>query len=227
MKKPPAFQFYVKDWRSSATIRRMTRQEKGDLIEMLAASWDSDEPGSLPLPVQLAANSAGLDPRVVRKMLTKFPKLWVEINGRLVNPKLRAQWEEMQQRQRAQSEAAKKTNEKRWGNPSPGESGSDIAQRSPASASAFASASASASAEKPGKPDPPVYLPKLKELMREKQIELQYNQAEINAGARNPPLYDSDDWRQFKMDCKALGVPWQEIDTAWNAVILPFQKTNK
>ena len=115
MKKPPAFQFYAKDWRSSPTIRQMTREQKGDLIEMLAASWDQDPPGSLPLPVQLAANSAGLDPRVVRSLIAKFPKLWIEIDGRLVNPKLRAQWEELQQRQQKLSDAGKRGNESRWG----------------------------------------------------------------------------------------------------------------
>lgn len=41
----PAFQFYVKDWRSSRAIMRMTFAQRGMYLEMLLEQWES---GSLP-----------------------------------------------------------------------------------------------------------------------------------------------------------------------------------
>src|SRR5215470_7007133 len=107
MKKPPAFQFYVKDWRSSSTIRCMRLSQKGVAIESLAASWDQDEPGTLPIPEENAAKACGIPPEIFKKFLRNFPKLWQEQDGKLINPKLRAQWEELEQIKRAQSNAAK------------------------------------------------------------------------------------------------------------------------
>jgi len=125
MNKPPAFQFYVKDWRSSSTVRSMTREQRGDFIEMLAAAWDQDEPGTLPLPIELAAKICGISVRSFRKFLESFPKLWQIDGDQLVNPKLRAQRNELQQLKQKLSDAAKRTNEKRWGTSSPSDSGSD------------------------------------------------------------------------------------------------------
>jgi hypothetical protein len=118
MNKPPAFQFYVKDWRSSPTVRSMTREQRGDLIDTLATSWDQDEPGTLPLPIELAAKICGISVRSFRKFVETFPKLWQIDGNRLVNPKLRAQWEELQQLKQKQSDAARRTNEEYWKRPS-------------------------------------------------------------------------------------------------------------
>jgi hypothetical protein len=75
MNKPPAFQFYVKDWRSSSQVRSMTREQRGDFIDMLAASWDQDDPGTLPLPIELTAKICGISARSCRKFVETFPKL--------------------------------------------------------------------------------------------------------------------------------------------------------
>ena len=92
MKKPPAFQFYAKDWRSSPKVRMMSRAERGDYIDILAAMWDSDEPGTLPMPVEAAARCAGLDVRLLRHFLIKWPTSFEEIDGKLVCIKLRENW---------------------------------------------------------------------------------------------------------------------------------------
>lgn len=86
--KPPAFQFYAKDWRSSPTIRSMNDHEKAVFIDMLAAAWDSSEPGTLPLPIELAAKVCGRNVRSLVKLLSKFPQTFVEVSGKLVNQKL-------------------------------------------------------------------------------------------------------------------------------------------
>ena len=47
-KKPPAFQFYAKDWLASPAVRSMTLAEVGAYINLLATAWDSDPVGTLP-----------------------------------------------------------------------------------------------------------------------------------------------------------------------------------
>jgi hypothetical protein len=73
--------------------------------------------------------------------------------------------------------------------------------------------------------EPRFYTADLQKLIRENQQWLRMKQDEIQSGKRHGPLIDADPdtWREFKMQCKAIGVPWQEIDTAWREVIRPFQ----
>ena len=232
MRKPPAFQFYPKDWRSSATVRQMSRAEKGDLIEMLAASWDQDPPGSLPLPVQLAAKSAGLDPRVVRSLITKFPKLWVEIDGRLVNPKLRAQWEELQQRQQKLSDAGKRGNENRWkkssGAESGGESQGDSGGNRSASASAFASASAPASVNQGEANRPPSitenyatlldkYPTKRDEIQKLVNVHIMCLRAERFDHGDN--INFQEGFESFCNSWRSLALDWRDREPAWAYVV--------
>ena len=125
MKKPPAFQFYPKDWRTSPTVLRMSRADKGTYIDLLAAAWDSEEPGTLPLPVEIAAKSACVLPKILRRFCDKWPQCFVKKEDKLINEKLHSQWLDLQERQRVLSHAAKQTNEKRWGKPSPSESPSE------------------------------------------------------------------------------------------------------
>lgn len=135
--KPPAFQFYAKDWRSSATVRQMSRQERGDYIDLLAAAWDSEDPGKLPLPIEIAAKSAGLDPRVARNFLTKFPRCFEEIDGKLVSRKLAQQFERISKFAESASLKGQKGAEARWHKDAPG-----IAQALPNDGIAVAVASA-------------------------------------------------------------------------------------
>lgn len=89
MAKPPAFQFYAKDWLSSSSVRVMGWAAKGLFIELLALCWDNE---GLPL-----------DPSSVRKMTRMASQTWKalwpevrdkfeEVNGRLWNPKLLKIW---------------------------------------------------------------------------------------------------------------------------------------
>jgi hypothetical protein len=141
MNKPPAFQFYAKDWLSSSTVRAMSMRHRGVYITVLAAMWDSDEPGTLPLPLEVAARSAGLDPRSLRDFVSKSPRCLIEVDGKLVNEKLREQWEKLMQFKQTQADAARRTNEKLGRKPSVSDS---VSERS-ALAFAFASAKEGAS----------------------------------------------------------------------------------
>jgi hypothetical protein len=74
----------------------MRREERGDYIDLLAASWNSGEPGTLPFPVEMAARCAGLDTRLVRHFFLKYPHIWVldetQLPPKYVNKKLHDNW---------------------------------------------------------------------------------------------------------------------------------------
>lgn len=135
--KPPAFQFYVKDWRSSPTVQLMSREERGTYIDLLALAWENE--ALLPGDVHTLARSMfGYNVRSLANFLAKFPECFVKVRAKfgesLVNLKLREQYEEVEHYKQNQSDAGKKGNEVRWGKES----------QANRSASAFASAPASA-----------------------------------------------------------------------------------
>jgi uncharacterized protein YdaU (DUF1376 family) len=86
--KPPAFQFYVKDWLSSSTVRSMSLAARGAYIDLLAFAWQSQPFATLPNdPAQLC--------RLVGADSTEWPDIWPQISGcfevedgRLVNRRL-------------------------------------------------------------------------------------------------------------------------------------------
>jgi uncharacterized protein YdaU (DUF1376 family) len=131
MNKPPAFQFYVKGWRSSPTIRTMSLAEIGLYTQLLAASWDSDEPGTLPPNLREIAKITGIELRILRKFFAKYPGLFPEVSGKFRNWKLYEQALKYKEISQKRSSAA----QSRY--PAIAEQ-----KHHPASAPAFASASA-------------------------------------------------------------------------------------
>jgi hypothetical protein len=138
MNRPPAYQIYAKDIRSSQTVRRMTLAHQGVFFAFMNAAWDSEQPGTLPASPWEISKITGIDVRIVRKFLAKYPELYSESAGTLHIKILCQQYEELQQRKQAQSDAGKLGNEKRWRKSSGGDSGSDCS--APAVAPATTSA---------------------------------------------------------------------------------------
>lgn len=147
MNNPPAFQHYAKD--HLVRTMGMSLRHRGVEVSVQSAMWVSDDPGSLPLPLDRVARSAGIDPRSLRDFVAMWPDRFIESEGKLVDPILRAQWKEMQQRRQLQSDAAHRTNEKRYGKRPGSDPVSDTVSDtlSDRSAPAFAPASASATTE--------------------------------------------------------------------------------
>lgn len=73
--KPPAFQFYVKDWLSGT--RALSFAEKGMYIDLLAWSWDN---GPLPAAPRALAAIVGIP-------LRDFEKLWRGVSSKFVRVK--------------------------------------------------------------------------------------------------------------------------------------------
>ena len=92
MNKPPAFQFYAKDWLTSETVLSMSERDEGLFIRLLAYSWNSSDPGTLPLPLRLTARLTGKPLLRLRSFLDTNPMAFREVDGRLINDKLYSIW---------------------------------------------------------------------------------------------------------------------------------------
>ena len=127
--KPPAFQFYAKDWRSSMTVQAMTREQRSIYLDMMAIAWDSEEPGTITLSDDQLCHELRIFKGTLRRLLSAFPSCWRREEGKLVQPKLHEQWVKYKEIQQKRSASAKQMHMQTGG-------------------SAFASASAIASAPK-------------------------------------------------------------------------------
>jgi len=115
--KPPAFQFYAKDWTASPTRQMMSLAAQGAYINLLAIAWDSD-------PIATIPNQ----PDKLWKLATATPEEWTlikdevlenfepfdEDSTRLVNKRLRRQWLELKEFSEMASDRGKKGAAGRW-----------------------------------------------------------------------------------------------------------------
>src|SRR5438105_1430800 len=95
--KPPAFQFYVKDWLSSPATRTMTLEARGAYIQLLATAWDNDPPGSLPKDDERLRMLAGASDAEWMRVRVPVLSNFSDVRGKLVNKKLREQWSRLSQ----------------------------------------------------------------------------------------------------------------------------------
>src|SRR6184192_797030 len=95
--KPPAFQFYVKDWLSSPTTRTMSLEAKGAYIQLLATAWDGEPPGSLPKDDERLRMLAGASDAEWMRVRVPVLSNFSDVRGKLVNKKLREQWSRLSQ----------------------------------------------------------------------------------------------------------------------------------
>src|SRR6184192_4295386 len=110
--KPPAFQFYVKDWLSSPTTRTMSLEAKGAYIQLLATAWDGEPPGSLPKDDERLRMLAGASDAEWMRVRVPVLSNFSDVRGKLVNKKLHEQWSRLSQFTEKQRDNAKT----RWAN---------------------------------------------------------------------------------------------------------------
>jgi uncharacterized protein YdaU (DUF1376 family) len=121
----PAFQFYVKDWRSSRKVQQMSFAQRGMYLEMLLEEWDA---GSVPsTPAELAAAIGGTAAEwaknwnairqcfVPYKMRNQHTGGNGQAHGRLVNVKLERIRSDLRRYRKALSDSGLRGAEKRWG----------------------------------------------------------------------------------------------------------------
>jgi uncharacterized protein YdaU (DUF1376 family) len=115
--KPPAFQFYVKDWLGSASVAMMTNEQRGCYIQLLAYSW----PDGIPCPSMADASSIAKhmlnlrdDASSIACLAPVLAQFEVQ-DGKLVHPRLVEQFHSMASYHTMTAERAKKAAESRWG----------------------------------------------------------------------------------------------------------------
>jgi len=93
--KPPAFQFYVKDWLSSESVVVMTAEQRGWYIQLLCHAWNGEPIATLPADdCKLKALAGAGDGWAMDKQAV-LDCFEVE-GGRLVNRRLADQYHELQ-----------------------------------------------------------------------------------------------------------------------------------
>ena len=139
--KPPAFQFYVKDWLSSKSVLAMTPAQCGYYINLLVNAWDNDPPGTLPNEPAMLWKLARAESREIFEVENGpvMKHFLPTRNGKIIyNLKLVAQFRHLKTHKRQRSDAAKS----RWLKEKD-TAASNLASSSQCSASASTSASAS------------------------------------------------------------------------------------
>jgi uncharacterized protein YdaU (DUF1376 family) len=115
--KPPAFQFFVKDWTASPTRQMMSLAAQGAYINLLAIAWDSDPIATIPDQPDKLWKLAGAMPEdwkgIKDEVLENFEP-FDEDSTRLVNKRLRRQWLELKEFSEMASDRGKKGAAGRW-----------------------------------------------------------------------------------------------------------------
>lgn len=110
--RPPAFQFYPKDFLTDGRVAAMTLQERGAYITLLCLCW---------MDASLPSDTARLA-RMVGEPAAAFVRIWPAIepcfkkqDGRFVHPALDEERAQQAARRAASSQNGIKGAEKRWG----------------------------------------------------------------------------------------------------------------
>jgi uncharacterized protein YdaU (DUF1376 family) len=111
--KPPAFQFYVKDWLSSESVVTMTAEQRGWYIQLLCHAWNGEPIASLPTEDSKLKTLAGAGDNWVTDRQTVLDCFELE-NARLVNKKLSEQYQELAAYHSKQRENGQKGARSRW-----------------------------------------------------------------------------------------------------------------
>jgi len=109
--RPPAFQFYVKDWLTSKKVTLMTLEEEGAYIHLLAHCWDSDD-CTLPDDDNALAELSRLGPKWHSTDSGSKLKLCFEPHprkaGRLINVRLHSEFTSLKKFIKNKQEAGRK-----------------------------------------------------------------------------------------------------------------------
>ena len=109
MAKPPAFQFYAKDFLTGTMT--MSLMEIGAYIKLLAWSWDN---GPLPIEASERATILGVRLPELRRVWVKLAPKWAKTKAGYVNTRLEQQRTALNTYREKQAEAGKRGAVKRW-----------------------------------------------------------------------------------------------------------------
>jgi uncharacterized protein YdaU (DUF1376 family) len=128
MTKPPAFQFYVKDWLSGT--RRLSLAAKGAYIDLLAWSWEN---GPLPRGAKAIAREIGADASEFRRLWKELRRHWIFGPHGYTNGRLESERRKFKAFRKIQSEKGKASAEARLNRGSTGKPTDTATETLPAS----------------------------------------------------------------------------------------------
>lgn len=149
--KSPAFQFYIRDWRSSRKVQEMSFKERGMYLEMLIEQWDKGAVPASPQGCAAALGGTEID----------WQRSWAVLaacfsprkrDGGLVNAKLEAIRRSKRKYLKAQSDNGLAGAEKRWQRHRTAKGSPQTGMAIDSSASAIATATATADLKNPPTP---------------------------------------------------------------------------
>jgi len=119
MNKPPAFQFYPKDW-FDYKVMRMSYEAQGVYIRILSHMWkDSEDMCSFPKNVKSVCKILGISTRKWTKIYNELQKhhdpIFIENEHRFISKRLQGEAIKLMQYRELASKGGKKSAVKRWG----------------------------------------------------------------------------------------------------------------
>lgn len=101
----PYFKFWPGDWLKSSRTRRMTFEERGVFIDLLAYAWDE---GGIPADPHHLARLLQISPRRLAKLWPAIEGAWVRTGDVLVNPRMEQVRAEVEEAHLARVEAGRR-----------------------------------------------------------------------------------------------------------------------
>jgi len=119
LNKPPAFQFYPKDW-FDYKVMRMSYEAQGVYIRILSHMWkDSEDMCSFPKNVKSVCKILGISTRKWTKIYNELQKhhdpIFIENEHRFISKRLQGEAIKLMQYRELASRGGKKSAVKRWG----------------------------------------------------------------------------------------------------------------
>lgn len=113
--RPPAFMFYVNDFSADEKVEAMRTEAVGCYILLLCKAWRATPPATLPADDSLLARFARVsDERWLELRSEVMAPFVLGTDGRLVQKRLRKEFDKQRARSRERSASGRKGNAKRW-----------------------------------------------------------------------------------------------------------------
>ena len=110
--KPPAFQFYARDWLADARVQMMTLAQRGAYIHLLAFAWAED---GLPDDPDALARLLGVTrEHFDAELWPALEPCWQRRGRKLRNPRLEEVRSDLETYRQSRSEAGRRGAEARW-----------------------------------------------------------------------------------------------------------------
>lgn len=112
--RPPAFQFYCRDFLASEKVQAMTDKEFRAYVNLLAQAWLSTPVGTLPDDDRILASLSRVGRQGWKAVQQAVRACFDKVGERLANPRLVQQWNALVALSRTRAEAGRQGMAKRW-----------------------------------------------------------------------------------------------------------------